>query len=93
MFVLFLNFVAYGLIVKTETGFSFFLHKHPILLIFQIGAPCLLGWVGLSIGTDLASFICLTATLDRRRVTDIGLQKPNINAYLHYLHLTFISVV
>ena len=45
----------YGLIIKTATDFSFFLHTHPISLIFQDGAPCLLGWVGLSIGTGLAS--------------------------------------
>jgi len=46
---------SYGLIIKTAKFFSFVLHVHPISLISQEGAPCLLGWVGLSIGTGFAS--------------------------------------
>ena len=45
----------YGVIIKTATDFSCLLHTHPISLILQDGASCLSGWVGLLIGTGLAS--------------------------------------
>jgi hypothetical protein len=37
--------------------------------------------------------MCETATLDRTKITVIGLQKHDINAHLHCLPFTFISII
>ena len=46
--------VSFPILLKLQQNF-FFLQMHPISQIFKEGAPCVLGWVGLSIGTGLAS--------------------------------------